>query len=336
MTLLKDVARACGVSKSTASIALRGVGFVSAETRARVLAAAERLGYRPDPEAARLSGRKKRPASLAKGLPVVIVSSAPPVPSNRGGQRLHDYALQLGYASRFTRMPENPDRWRGQLRRWYNQGVAGVAFHRLAQPVPEGLEEWRRFSLVNFFGNPVEVPCHSVRLDVGDSVSVCWQRLHAKGYRRIGLAVGRHEPEIADDRERIAVALLMQTRAAGEHAEVPLFTEHVGGPDVRRLFVQWFERHRPDAVVGFSVGMKYWLQEAGHRVPEDVAFATLHHVPSEPAVSGYAVLAEECAEKAIDLLDQLIRRNETGWPERPLRMMLSSRWAEGETSPACG
>ena len=51
---LADVARSCGVSISTASRAINNRGEVSSKTRARVLEAAEKLGYVPN--------------SLAKGL----------------------------------------------------------------------------------------------------------------------------------------------------------------------------------------------------------------------------------------------------------------------------
>ena len=47
MAGIADVARAAGVSKSTASRALTGAGYVSDETRARVRAAATALGYVP-------------------------------------------------------------------------------------------------------------------------------------------------------------------------------------------------------------------------------------------------------------------------------------------------
>ena len=45
---MSDVARVAGVSLTTASRALNGVGRVSAETRARVIEAAERLQFQPD------------------------------------------------------------------------------------------------------------------------------------------------------------------------------------------------------------------------------------------------------------------------------------------------
>ena len=45
---MSDVARAAGVSLTTASRALGGVGRVSAETRAKVIETAERLQFQPD------------------------------------------------------------------------------------------------------------------------------------------------------------------------------------------------------------------------------------------------------------------------------------------------
>jgi DNA-binding LacI/PurR family transcriptional regulator len=54
MAGIADVARAAGVSKSTASRALTGAGYVSDETRARVQAAATALGYVPTTSAVSL------------------------------------------------------------------------------------------------------------------------------------------------------------------------------------------------------------------------------------------------------------------------------------------
>jgi DNA-binding LacI/PurR family transcriptional regulator len=57
---LDDVAAAVGVSPATVSLVLRGVPGPSAVTRERVLAAAARLGYRPDRAASVLASRRSR------------------------------------------------------------------------------------------------------------------------------------------------------------------------------------------------------------------------------------------------------------------------------------
>lgn len=48
MTSIKDIAQACGISVATVSKALRGYSDVSSETREKVKAMADRLGYVPD------------------------------------------------------------------------------------------------------------------------------------------------------------------------------------------------------------------------------------------------------------------------------------------------
>ncbi len=52
---IRDVAREAGVSVATASRALNGLDIVNAETRDRILAVVEELGFRPSPAARRLS-----------------------------------------------------------------------------------------------------------------------------------------------------------------------------------------------------------------------------------------------------------------------------------------
>src|SRR4051812_27193015 len=55
-----DVARAAGISVSSASVALRGEPGVSAPTRDRVQATAHRLGYQPDQRARVLREQRSR------------------------------------------------------------------------------------------------------------------------------------------------------------------------------------------------------------------------------------------------------------------------------------
>src|SRR3954452_13812729 len=57
---IQDLARAAGTSPSTASRALSGNGYVGAEVRARVLQAAESIGYVPDGNARTLRNRTSR------------------------------------------------------------------------------------------------------------------------------------------------------------------------------------------------------------------------------------------------------------------------------------
>lgn len=55
---IADVAKAAGVSKAAVSFALKGTNGVSAETRERILAVADRLGWTPSASARALSNRR--------------------------------------------------------------------------------------------------------------------------------------------------------------------------------------------------------------------------------------------------------------------------------------
>ncbi len=57
---LDDVARQAGVSRALVSIVMRDVPGASAETRRRVLATAQELGYRPDARARSLAGNSSK------------------------------------------------------------------------------------------------------------------------------------------------------------------------------------------------------------------------------------------------------------------------------------
>jgi len=62
---IREVAKAARVSITTVSLALNGKGRVSEQTRARVLEAAERLGYQPHPSARSLKGGRTGVIALA-------------------------------------------------------------------------------------------------------------------------------------------------------------------------------------------------------------------------------------------------------------------------------
>jgi DNA-binding LacI/PurR family transcriptional regulator len=69
---IRDVAEAARVSIATVSLALNGKGRVSEQTRRRVLEAAARLGYRPDPAARSLAGGRSGVIGLAFSYRIAV------------------------------------------------------------------------------------------------------------------------------------------------------------------------------------------------------------------------------------------------------------------------
>ena len=67
---LSDVAKLAGVSSQTVSRVVRGASVVAPETRARVLAAVEELGYRPNLAARSLSNRRTGVIHVVNATPL--------------------------------------------------------------------------------------------------------------------------------------------------------------------------------------------------------------------------------------------------------------------------
>ncbi|MBU4464579.1 MAG: LacI family transcriptional regulator, partial [Actinobacteria bacterium] len=115
---LTDVASAAGVSVSTASRALRGRGEMSPSTRARVLAAAERL------EHSRSNERRGRPRSGTSLLFDLVLGHFHDPYSDEVTAGAHTAAAQLDYDLVLTAERDTPDDdWPMRIR---SRGSAGV------------------------------------------------------------------------------------------------------------------------------------------------------------------------------------------------------------------
>lgn len=87
---LSEVAKLAGVSPITASRAIRGVGYVSAAARARIMEAAAKLNYTPDMLARRMRGDKSN-------LIGVFVNNYGSVVLHEIIRTISDHARQRGY-----------------------------------------------------------------------------------------------------------------------------------------------------------------------------------------------------------------------------------------------
>ncbi|WP_328608176.1 LacI family transcriptional regulator [Amycolatopsis sp. NBC_00345] len=74
---IMDVARRAGVAKGTVSYALNGQPGVSEETRRRILAVAEELGWRPNPAARALSGSGSQVIGMVLARPAMLLGVEP-------------------------------------------------------------------------------------------------------------------------------------------------------------------------------------------------------------------------------------------------------------------
>ncbi|WP_312858143.1 LacI family DNA-binding transcriptional regulator [Pseudonocardia pini] len=328
---LDDVAAAVGVSPASVSLVLRSAPGPSAETRAKVLEAAQRLGYRPDRAASLLASRRSR----LVGLLIDVRSSF----HADVAEHLQDAAEERGYdvvLSTITRR-------RGQAR-----AVETLVDSRCEALVLIGPEAPQP-ELEQLAGTvPLVVLCR--RLDgargpdvvrtadeAGTALAV--DHLHRLGHSAITYVDGG-VGTIAEDRrdgyeramaERGLVArVLPSTDSTG-----PTGTESTGIAAAEALVAAG---ELPTAVVAFNdrtaVGLLDALSRAGISVPDDVSVVGYDDEPlGRLAHIGLTTVGQDTAALTSRALDAVVARldgdRESAGPEVVLDPYLAVRRTTG-------
>lgn len=278
---IADVARAGGVSRTTVSHALNGVGRVDPGTRERLRLVAAELGYRPNLRAQRLRRGRARQIGLVSSMPYAVAA---------GPARLGFY-MEVAAAAAETAL------------------TAGFALV-LAPPLESGLSldfldidgaivvEPTRDDVVTASllgrGLPVitlgaQLGTELAHVDLGGAAvgGLLLGHLFAQGARHIALLVG--------DSQRHSYVTLRSTydRFVAEHgmASVVAAVSEEGGEEAGYAGGVRLLGEHPEvdavcvAVDAFAVGCVRAVQDAGRRVPEDVLVVTRYD----------GVLARTCA-----------------------------------------
>ncbi|MCD6013943.1 MAG: transcriptional regulator, LacI family [Solirubrobacterales bacterium] len=186
---LKDVARRAGVHPGTASRALNAETreLVNGETAERVLAAAEELGYRPNPIARGL--KTSRSYTVGVLIPDLTNPLFPPIV--RG---IQDRLEEAAYTPLIVNTDNDPDRERADIEAMRARQVDGLitATARRDQGLPAGLE---RLSLpVVLVNRRLEDGARpSVVADDRKGIGLAVEHLLSLGHRRIAHLAGPQE-----------------------------------------------------------------------------------------------------------------------------------------------
>lgn len=333
---LASIAKRAGVSVATVSLAIRGKGLVARETAARIKKIADEMGYRPNPLLASLATKRFRSAKSAVGTPLAIFTFpglAEDSGTDSGMLYVDDLvrgAIKLGYSPKVYNQAsaDNSSRLFRELYHSMVQGIIILGSMDMSRFGPAF--DWSQFSVVVCGRYRAALPFHTVRTNIFKSVKLAFSELQARGYRRIGFAMGTHGQAMEDDEARHGAAVAMEYSYLPKRDRLPVYLGAFKDVDA---LSGWVEKNKPDAVIGFAVGQYWLLRNHGYRIPEDFGFASMHIPIKEHRkyCSGLNQNTEEIARQSVLLLDQLIRNRERGLPQDPLDVLVSSIWNEGIT-----
>lgn len=333
---INDIARECGISKSTVARALSNHPHVNVLTRALVAEKASELGYRPDPSLRVLAQHRwNKPFEKGPALAVVAVGERKVVGRTWWGfcQPLTAAAQKLGYHLNEFFTGDYPSMKKlGQVIE--ARGIRGVIFLPVVEPMRGEALDWSRFSAVSCGIGEFRLPIHSVDISFFSAVRLCWKQCRAKGYKRIGACLYSLPGPDTNDSLRHAAVLYEQSLLPRGHTKIPIFKGEIGDD---AGFLEWYDNHRPDVLISLSPTAYWLLKGKGVRAPEDVGFCVVD-LGAANGIEASGALSQRgrVAEFAIHWLDQMLRTNELGLPAIADEMFIEPVWTEGRTLTPAG
>jgi len=275
MPTVYDVARLAGVSTATVSRVMRGSDLVRPDTRARVLAVIDEVGFVPDASAQGLSRRRKDIIGL-----VALERGVDETGIERDGllfvdQLVHavEAVLRGTGCSLLLSFGRNGEPFQGRIRALSGK-VDGLLVVEDAMPAAQLRALSRRLPVVAIAASPGEGGLDAVRVDnAGGMQALAAHLATGHGYRRLGFAGG--PPDAPDAVERLAAF------AAAARARPDCTVDVVSGGDFSEASGRTAARVLlsreavPEAVAcandQMAIGVIRELQRSGIRVPADVA-----------------------------------------------------------------
>lgn len=260
---MKDVADHLGVSRQLVSLVMRGVPGPSAESRDRILAAANELGYRPNASARLL--RQNRTHLIGMMFQIHHPFQA------RVVERLFVRAAERGFGLALGPMTDERSTDVVVAELMEERVEALVAFN--PDPGSAALAEARRLVPVAWLGEWVQEPeVDNVHVDEVEGLRLAIEHLTALGHRDI-VYVGGLDGGVGRDRADAYRAAMTASGLADRIEVLPGgFSEEDGAAAARKIVAR---DRRPTAVVccgdQCAVGVLAVFARSGVRVPDEIS-----------------------------------------------------------------
>ncbi|MFE1835659.1 LacI family DNA-binding transcriptional regulator [Streptomyces sviceus] len=325
----EDVARLAGVSRKTVSRVLNNEPYVSDESRRRVLAAAEELGYRLNQAARSLaSGRTRSIGVVALGTAGYGTASL----------LVHiEHAVRdAGYALRMVYTPDgDPEGIAGAVESLLEQGVDGIV---VSEPIVKGEVPLRVDVPVLFLGAPPSfIASRTLSVSVGahELARTATEHLLDLGHVTVHHLAGPRRWYATKDRVEGWQAALA---ARGAHEPPLLNGDWSAGSGYAAGRALASDRSVTAVFAAgdeMAIGLIHGLREAGRRVPEDVSVVGFDGNPVfayvSPPLTTVRQPFEAASDEGIRLLLHAIEKPDTELPpvnDPPVELIV-----RGSTAP---
>ncbi len=349
---LKDVAKAAGVVHTTVSRALKNHPGVQMETRKKIQALADSMGYRPDPMLQALATYRRELQLPVYQSTLGWLTNYPGKNGWRTRRVMEEYlggakarAEKLGFGVTEIWQPElagGRDGARTLAATLRARGIRGLLVP--PHPMADGSMAVPRedFTAVALGFRPAHPAMHSVsNFHYGSTMKLVRGLLEA-GFRKPALVCDR-----GSDGERDFSWSAGFRAGLAAHGALRAATMHMPAELKEDPFLRWFEKTRPDVLVADAKiraandlerrdqnRVHRWLDKRGVRIPGETSLAVLSLPAEETHFGGITENAEAIGAAAVDVLAESLLRGETGAPDLPRLVMIEGTFLPGRTIAA--
>lgn len=307
MVTIKDVAKKAGVSIATASRAIRNVGYVNEETRARVLATAKNLGYTTDIHAQSLRSRKSNTIG-------VIVSDIKNYFYSLVLMEIAAELKKLGYMMLLAYSNENHEEESSNLKRLLSSRVDGIIFTPVDNSNKKLVNQIMNHGipLLQLYRNAYD-NIDSVLVDDETGAYLATQHLLDSGHRNI-LLLGVDSP-ISPSRSHGYIRAMQEKKVPVDDDLIMSLSPEASAKEVVRKQIH---HRKPTAIIAgtntFGLDVISVCQEENLNIPADISLVVFDDIPwvsflkmtsiAQP-ISGISITAVHT------LLDRIQKANDT-------------------------
>ena len=304
MPTIREVAKRAGVSPITVSRVINDYDYVSTETRERVEAVIEELGYVPNMLGPSL--RFKQTMTLA--LVMTDITNPFWTTVARG---VEDIAQANGYSIILCNTDESEDKQEQYLQMLLRRRIDGILLVPACSDDPKPVQSIQNQSIpvVLLDRHMPDVQVDVVRADSAAGAHQLTQHLLSLGHKRIALLTGRKTVSTAVDRANGYLRALAEAGLPDSAAQIywGKFTQESGFDMASQALSADPQPTALFAANNFiALGALQVIYEKGYHVPDDIALVTLDDAPpafpTDPFLTVSSQPAREMGQQAAQLL----------------------------------
>ncbi|MDF7799278.1 LacI family DNA-binding transcriptional regulator [Pontiellaceae bacterium B1224] len=336
---LADIAKACGVSSMTVSLALRKNPKISEKTRTLVKQKAEELGYVPDPMLSALN--QYRGSTQEKPVQATLAWINPyhdpkrlraMCEFNLYWEGASSAAKEMGYhLEAFATTKMSFSRMNSIFK---TRNIQGILLAALCRPQFSDKNAdftempWEDYAIVRFGRSTAYPEAHYVTSAQTSNTILAFEKILEKGYQRIGF-VTEYRPM-----RTFSGGVTIAQQALPEHQRLPILLFTLGENKESRIqrLKQWIAEEKPDVIFTDEEKMPEFMSMLNIRIPDDIGLVTtsIHDTPID---AGIDQNPEEVGRTAVRTLVSLINHQSFGIPSIRNEILVDGRWVDGSMLP---